>query len=50
MEPLIHGGGQELRRRAGTENLIGIAGFAAVAKETLNVKVLRDQLEALRRP
>jgi cysteine desulfurase len=46
LEPLIHGGGQELRRRAGTENLIGIAGFAAVAKEKhLSVKVLRDQLE-----
>ena len=34
LEPLIHGGGQELRRRAGTENLVGIAGFAAVAKES----------------
>ena len=39
LEPLVHGGGQELRRRAGTENLVGIAGFAAVAKESqLNVK------------
>jgi cysteine desulfurase len=46
LEPLIHGGGQELRRRAGTENLVGIAGFAAVAKEPhLDVKSLRDQLE-----
>ena len=46
LEPLIHGGGQELRRRAGTENLIGIAGFAAVAKENqLDISGLRDQLE-----
>ena len=46
LEPLVHGGGQELRRRAGTENLIGIAGFAAVAKENhMNIKALRDQLE-----
>ncbi len=46
LEPLVHGGGQELRRRAGTENLVGIAGFAAVAKENqLNIKALRDQLE-----
>jgi cysteine desulfurase len=46
LEPLLHGGGQELRRRAGTENLVGIAGFAAVAKEShLNVKALQAQLE-----
>ncbi len=29
--PLIRGGGQERRRRAGTENVPGIAGFGAVA-------------------
>ena len=46
LEPLVHGGGQELRRRAGTENLVGIAGFAAVAKESqLDVKALQAQLE-----
>jgi cysteine desulfurase len=28
----LRGGGQEMGRRAGTENLIGIAGFAAAAK------------------
>lgn len=28
-EPLVRGGGQERRRRAGTENAIGIAGFGA---------------------
>lgn len=46
VEPLIHGGGQELRRRAGTENLVTIAGFGAVAQSTTNVKALRDRLEA----
>ena len=45
--PLIHGGGQELRRRAGTENLVSIAGFGAVASENTNtVKALRDELES----
>jgi cysteine desulfurase len=29
VEPLVRGGGQEAGRRAGTENLIGAAGFAA---------------------
>jgi cysteine desulfurase len=47
VDPLLVGGGQELRRRAGTENLAAIAGFAAVAQEmSLNVKALRDQLES----
>jgi cysteine desulfurase len=46
LAPLIHGGGQELRRRAGTENLAAIAGFAAVAQEKrLEIKTLRDHLE-----
>jgi cysteine desulfurase len=45
--PLIHGGGQELRRRAGTENIAGAAGFAAaVAQDQLIIKGLRDRLEA----
>ena len=32
LAPQIRGGGQEMGRRAGTENLIGIAGFAAAAE------------------
>ena len=47
VEPLLHGGGQELRRRAGTENLINIAGFAALADEPqLDTYDLTDKLEA----
>jgi cysteine desulfurase len=50
--PLIRGGGQERGRRAGSENLIGIAGFAAAAEAALigladydRVRQLRDALE-----
>jgi cysteine desulfurase len=47
VEPLLQGGGQELRRRAGTENLVNIAGFAALADETqLDTYELTDKLEA----
>ena len=46
VDPLIHGGGQELRRRAGTENLVTIAGFGAVAAMKQDVRRLRDRLEA----
>nr|HPG89854.1 aminotransferase class V-fold PLP-dependent enzyme [Hyphomicrobium sp.] len=35
LEPLIRGGGQERRRRAGTENLVAIAGFGAAAEAAL---------------
>ncbi|MDO5529350.1 MAG: cysteine desulfurase family protein [Paracoccus sp. (in: a-proteobacteria)] len=50
----IRGGGQEQGRRAGTENLIGIAGFAAAAKAALRdldsgrwaeIAALRDGLQ-----
>lgn len=32
LAPVIRGGGQEMGRRAGTENVIGIAGFGAAAE------------------
>jgi cysteine desulfurase len=34
-EPLLRGGGQELGRRAGTENVAGIAGFGAATKAAM---------------
>ena len=34
-EPQLRGGGQELGRRAGTENVAGIAGFGAAAKAAM---------------
>ncbi len=48
-EPLLRGGGQELGRRAGTENVAGIAGFGAAVKAAMGA--LADdapRLEALR--
>lgn len=52
-EPLLRGGGQELGRRAGTENLIGIAGFGAaaavaipaMADDMVRIEGLRTRLE-----
>lgn len=53
LAPLLRGGPQEAERRAGTENVIGIAGFGAAAAalgERLaamaRVRVLRDRLWA----
>ncbi|MAU60616.1 MAG: cysteine desulfurase [Parvibaculum sp.] len=44
------GGGQEARRRAGSENVSGIAGFGAAAGASINglgaLSLLRDELEA----
>jgi cysteine desulfurase len=53
LEPLLRGGGQELSRRAGTENVAGIAGFGAAAGAThsalqadaARLGRLRNQLE-----
>ncbi|WP_298912059.1 cysteine desulfurase family protein [uncultured Algimonas sp.] len=48
--PLIHGGGQEQRRRAGTLNVPGIAGFGAAARDASErfsgLAPLRDALQA----
>lgn len=37
ISPVIFGGGQESGFRSGTENMIGIAGFAAAAREELHI-------------
>jgi cysteine desulfurase len=54
LEPVLRGGGQELGRRAGTENVAGIAGFGAAVKAAMagleadagRVNGLRNRLEA----
>lgn len=53
VEPLLRGGGQELNRRAGTENVPGIAGFGAASalaaadnEAVARMHRLRDRLEA----
>jgi cysteine desulfurase len=53
LTPLVRGGGQERGRRAGTENVAGIAGFGAAAQaardelaEFAELGRLRDELES----
>jgi cysteine desulfurase len=53
VEPLLKGGGQERRRRAGTENANGIVGFGVAAElaaadlaKVPEIAKLRDDLEA----
>ncbi len=52
LKPLVVGGGQELGRRSGTENVAGIAGFGVAAYEALvglssakAVSYMRDDIE-----
>ena len=53
LEPLLQGGGHEMERRAGTENVAGIVGFGAaallaheeLASRTSHLKTLCDALE-----
>lgn len=52
ISPLIHGGGQEMKMRGGTENVLGIISMAAALEDTVNhmeernayVKKLRDKM------
>ncbi len=54
LEPLLRGGGQELGRRAGTENVAGISAFGATVRaamaaldgDAVRLRGLRDRLEA----
>ncbi len=54
LEPLLRGGGQELGRRAGTENVAGIVGFGAAARaamaaleaDAIRLEGLRNRLES----
>jgi cysteine desulfurase len=54
LEPLLRGGGQELGRRAGTENVAGIAAFGAAVRAAMaalqddaeRLQGLRERLEA----
>ncbi len=53
VEPLLKGGGQERRKRAGTENVAGIVGFGVAAElanadlaKTAAIGALKEALEA----
>ncbi|MEZ5816140.1 MAG: cysteine desulfurase family protein [Hyphomicrobiaceae bacterium] len=46
---LVAGGGQEGRRRAGTENLVGIAGFGGAARAARDEHRLCGRLSSLRK-
>jgi cysteine desulfurase len=48
LEPLITGGGQELYRRGGTENLAGICAFGAAAQYVVDRLDKADELRTLR--
>ncbi|MEK4029765.1 cysteine desulfurase family protein [Pseudobacillus sp. FSL P4-0506] len=43
INPLIFGGGQELKRRAGTENVAGIVGLGVAAKMALSSRKQRSE-------
>lgn len=46
--PIVFGGGQELGRRPGTQDVVGCVGFAAAAKKVLSeIDTVRPQVEAM---
>lgn len=45
---LLRGGGQERRRRAGTENVAGVAGFAAAVRKAPDILAAQPHIAALR--
>lgn len=47
LSPLLTGGGQEMRRRAGTENLIAIHGFGALVDTLSDKKNINDEINHL---
>jgi len=57
LEPLLHGGGQEMGRRAGTENVMGAVGLGAACELAASdleaqgerLRILRDRLHELLR-
>ena len=50
LDPLLRGGGQEFGRRAGTENVAGIAGFGAAVSAAMSARQAEAQrLEGLRK-
>jgi cysteine desulfurase len=48
LEKMIHGGGQERRRRAGTENFLGIVGFGVAAQIAQTTPADYQQLGKMR--
>lgn len=49
IDNLIHGGGQEKRRRAGTENVAGIIGFGTACERAVdNLEMKRNKLSEMR--
>lgn len=48
LNKFIHGGGQERRRRAGTENTLGIIGFGAAAEVAATTKARYEELAVWR--
>lgn len=49
LEPVLHGGGQEMGRRPGTQNVMGVAGMVAAMRETVaDRRSFRNRVAAIR--